>query len=190
MESEDKSRWYTVQVMSGQERRVKESLLNQRDRDLADGIDKGLFDVLVPTVKVMERKDGKTVIREQKSYPGYVFVKSLLYDDEDKIIAENWMFVKETKGVINFMGGVRPIALSDEEVAGLMQVEEEKDTPRPEVIWKVGDNVIIKEGAFENCEGVIEDIDEERKRLKLSVTIFGRATPCELDYWQVDRPQS
>ena len=189
METMDKSRWYTLQVMSGQERRVKDYLLNRRQQDLANGGDNGLVEVLVPTTRVLERKNGKTYEREQKCYPGYVFVRAVLFDDTGRIIPEHWLGIKETKGVINFMGGEHPMALSDEEVQGLMQVEEEKDKPRVENVWKVGETVIIREGVFEGSEGMIEEVDDDRKRLKLSVVMFGRSTPCELDFWQVDRPQ-
>ena len=189
VESMDKSRWYTLQVMSGQERRVKDYLLNRRQQDLANGVDNGLREVLVPTTRVLERKNGKTYEREQKCYPGYVFVRAVLFDETGRIIPEHWLGIKETKGVINFMGGEHPMALSDEEVQGLMQVEEEKDKPRVENVWKVGETVIIREGVFEGSEGMIEEVDDDRKRLKLSVVMFGRSTPCELDFWQVDRPQ-
>ena len=189
MESMDKSRWYTLQVMSGQERRVKDYLLNRRQQDLANGVDNGLVEVLVPTTRVLERKNGKTYEREQKCYPGYVFVRAVLFDDTGRIIPEHWLGIKETKGVINFMGGEHPMPLSDEEVQGLMQVEDEKDKPRVENVWKVGETVIIREGVFEGSEGMIEEVDDDRKRLKLSVVMFGRSTPCELDFWQVDRPQ-
>ena len=180
VESMDKSRWYTLQVMSGQERRVKDYLLNRRQQDLANGVDNGLVEVLVPTTRVLERKNGKTYEREQKCYPGYVFVRAVLFDETGRIIPEHWLGIKETKGVINFMGGEHPMALS---------AEEEKDKPRVENVWKVGETVIIREGVFEGSEGMIEEVDDDRKRLKLSVVMFGRSTPCELDFWQVDRPQ-
>ena len=190
MEPMDKSKWYTVQVMSGQERRVREYLTNRHQQNLTNGVDDGFQEVLVPTKRITERKNGKLNDRVMLCYPGYVFVRAVLFDDmTGRIIPEHWLFVKETKGVINFMGGEHPMALSDEEVQGLMQSEEEKNQTQVEKVWNVGETVIIKEGVFEGSEGMIEEVDYDRKRLKLSVVMFGRSTPCELDFWQVDRPQ-
>ena len=185
VESMDKSRWYTLQVMSGQERRVKDYLLNRRQQDLVNGIDNAPKAITL-TTWATSNWYGDTFTVWGTLQNG---VRAVLFDETGRIIPEHWLGIKETKGVINFMGGEHPMALSDEEVQGLMQVEEEKDKPRVENVWKVGETVIIREGVFEGSEGMIEEVDDDRKRLKLSVVMFGRSTPCELDFWQVDRPQ-
>lgn len=182
------SQWFTLQVMSGQENRVEESLQNRNTKDLSMGIDHGLEEVLVPTTSIVERRAQKTVVRKQKTFPGYVFVRARIYDESGRVIPEHWQFVKETKGVIGFMGGENPIPLSEKDVSGLMSVSEENDKPKPEKTWKVGDQVVVKEGPFENFAGVIESVDEEHHRLKVSVILFDRPTICETDYWQVDVP--
>ena len=179
-------RWYTVQVMSGQENRVVESLTNRHQRNLDNGVDDGMEELLLPTKKVIERKDKKEYVRQQKSFPGYVFVCARIYDETGRVIPEFWQFIKDTKGVINFMGGESPIPLSDDEVSHLLQVEEDSDKPMPTKNWKVGDVVVVKDGAFESLEGVVDSVDEERHRLKVSLTIFGRSTICDVHLWQLE----
>ena len=183
------SKWYTVQVMSGQENRVVTSLKVRSEKDRANGIDDGLDDILLPTAKVVSRSGGKDVVQEKKCYPGYVFVRARIYDEKETIIPAHWLFIRDTKGVINFMGGEKPIELTEQEIADLTAKQEEKDKPKTEKVWHVGDVVIVKDGAFQGFEGVIENVDEEKMRLSLSVQIFGRSVPCETDFWQVDFPE-
>ena len=179
-------RWYTVQVMSGQEQRVVESLTNRHQRNLDNGIDDGMEELLLPTKKVIERKDKKERVRQQKSFPGYVFICARIYDETGRVIPEFWQFIKDTKGVINFMGSESPIPLSDDEVAHLRQAEEDADKPMPAMSWKVGDVVVVHGGPFESIEGGVDSADDERQRLKVNVTIFGRSTICDVSFWQVE----
>ncbi|MBP5639551.1 MAG: KOW motif-containing protein, partial [Victivallales bacterium] len=159
------------------------------EKNRANGIDDGLDDILLPTAKIVSRSGGKDVVQEKKCYPGYVFVRARIYDEKDMIIPAHWLFIRDTKGVINFMGGEKPIELTAQEIADLTAKEEEKDKPKPEKTWKVGDVVIVKEGPFGGFEGIIENVDNEKHRLKVSVQIFGRSVPCETDFWQVDLPE-
>lgn len=183
------SKWYTVQVMSGQENRVVTSLKVRSEKDRANGIDDGLDDILLPTQRVVTRSGAKDIVQEKKCYPGYVFVRARIYDEKDSIIPSHWLFIRDTKGVINFMGGEKPIELTEQEIMDLTAKQEEKDKPKAEKIWHVGDVVIVKEGAFQGFEGIIENVDDEKHRLNLSVQIFGRSVPCETDFWQVDFPE-
>ena len=183
------SRWYTLQVMSGQENRVVTSLKVRSEKNRANGVDDGLDDILLPTARVVSRSGGKDVVQEKKCYPGYVFVRARIYDETGNIIAPHFLFIRDTKGVINFMGGEKPIELTEQEITDLTAKQEEKDKPKAEKIWHVGDVVIVKEGAFQGFEGVIENVDDEKHRLNLSVQIFGRSVPCETDFWQVDFPE-
>ena len=183
------SKWYTLQVMSGQENRVVTSLKVRSEKDLANGIDDGLDDILLPTTRVVSRSGGKDVVQEKKCYPGYVFVRARIRDEKNNIIPSHWLFIKDTKGVINFMGGANPIELTEQEIINLTVKQEEKDKPKAEKVWHVGDVVIVKEGAFQGFEGIIENVDDEKHRLNLSVQIFGRSVPCETDFWQVDFPE-
>ena len=181
--------WYIVQVMSGQENRVKESLVVRRDKMKANDEDCGLDEVLVPITKIEERRNRKVYVKEVKSFPGYVFVRARIFDDDMRVIPDHWLFIKDTKGVINFLGGETPVPLSEEEIGKIMQDEREADVPKVRKVWKVGDSVVIKDGTFENFLGVVESVDEDKQRLKVSVTIFGRQTPFECDFWQVDVPE-
>ncbi len=183
------SKWYTVQVMSGQENKVVASLKARSERNRANGVDDGLDDILLPTARVVSRSGGKDVVQEKKCYPGYVFVRARIYDDRDMIIPAHWLFIRDTKGVISFMGGDKPIELTEKEITDLTATQEEKDKPKAEKVWHVGDVVIVKEGAFQGFEGIIENVDDERHRLNLSVQIFGRSVQCETDFWQVDFPE-
>jgi len=178
-------RWYVVQSLSGQEFKVRDSLLKRR---VTEGLEDRVLDVRVPTEKVSEVRQGRRVTTNRKFFPGYVLVYARLYDENGKIDQEVWYFIRETQGVIGFLGGDRPMPLSgDEEEAIFAEAEEGEEAPRPRVVFEVGETVTIKDGPFENFEGTIESVDPERGRLKLSVTIFGRSTPVEVEYWQVER---
>ena len=190
MEDWQTPKWYVLQTMSGRESRVLKSLGRRCAEDRASGIDNGLDEVVIPTERIEERRSNqRPVVRERKLYPGYVLIKCRLYKEEGKLDPETWGIIRDTDGVIGFIGGETPVPLSQEDVEQMIhQQGEDADKPKPKVTYHVGDTIIIKEGAFENFEGVVEDVDQERMRLKVSVTIFGRSTPCEVDFWQVERP--
>ncbi len=183
MESE--GQWFVVHTLSGQEQKVRESL---RKRAKLEEMEDVIFDVLIPTEKVSEVKRGKKTTTTRKFFPGYVLVHLKLYDEDNKLNERVWYFVRDTQGIIGFVGGDRPVPLREQEVEGILaQIEEKKEKVKPKVQFEVGETVKINDGPFQNFTGVIEEIDPERGKLKISVAIFGRSTPVELEYWQVER---
>jgi transcriptional antiterminator NusG len=184
-----KGEWYVVQTLSGQENKVKSKIEKHLEQD-GEGIN--VYEVLIPTEKIQEIKQGKKYTITKKLFPGYVYVRMDLYDknsDVKKVDEKNWYFIKNTQGVIGFVGSAdKPMPLSPREVESLLiQCAGEKEKIRPKVNFEVGEIVRIKDGAFENFEGNIEGIDLERGKLKILVSIFGRSTPVELEFWQVEK---
>ncbi len=177
--------WYVVQTLSGQEGKVKKYL----DKFIKeDEMEDYVFEVLVPTETVVEVKAGKKTQIVRKFYPGYAFLHMRLYDDDGKLLNKPWYFVRETAGVINFVGGDRPTALKKSEIDTILsQVEAASGKEVPKVQFEVGEEVKINDGPFLNLNGRIDEIDPEKGKLKVSVSIFGRFTPVELEYWQVER---
>lgn len=190
MEDYQIPKWYVLQAMSGRESRVFKTLEHRCAVARAEGVDNGIDEVAIPTERIEDRRNGrKPVVRERKLYPGYVLVKARLYNEEGKLDPVTWGIIRETDGVIGFIGGEVPIALDQQDVDLMIhQQGSDEEKPKPKVSYNIGDIIIIKDGAFENFEGVVEDVDQERMRLKVSVTIFGRPTPCEVEFWQVERP--
>lgn len=185
-DQQDQGQWFVVQALSGQEFKVCESLLRRRKQESVDEL---VLDVQVPTEKISEVRRGKKTTQNRKFFPGYILVKARLYDEAGKVVnSVVWYYIRETQGVIGFIGGEYPVALSQQEVDNvLMQSQTGEEAPKPKIDFNIGETVIIKDGAFENFEGSVESVDPERGRLKLSVTIFGRSTPVEVEYWQVER---
>ncbi|OGV56022.1 MAG: transcription termination/antitermination factor NusG [Lentisphaerae bacterium GWF2_52_8] len=179
--------WFVVHTLSGQENKVKEGVEKQIQREDAGF---GVYEVLVPTEKVSEVRQGKKTTTTRKYFPGYVLIRMDLYNPEGVIDEKVWYFIRQTQGVIGFVGGAgdRPLPLAAYEVEDLLrQVEGREDKAKPKIMFEIGETVRIKDGAFENFEGAIEEIDSERGKLKLMVSIFGRSTPVELEFWQVGR---
>ncbi|MCP5461864.1 MAG: transcription termination/antitermination factor NusG [bacterium] len=170
--------WYVVHTLSGQEAKVKETLENRiKLEEMQDKI----TEILIPTENVSEVKSGKKTITTRKFFPGYILVQMDL--DED-----TWYFIKDTNGIIGFIGGGKPVPLIQDEVDSILQqIEDRKKTVKPKINFEKGEAVKIKEGPFLNFEGVIEEIWPERGKLRVMITIFGRATPIELEYTQVER---
>ena len=183
-----KGQWYVLHTLSGQENRVKEKLDNQirlADESIP------VYEVLVPIEKVTEIKNGKKTVVRRKIFPGYAYVRMDLYKEDGELNEAAWYFVRGVQGVISFVGGTdRPVSLSPSEVEDLLrQSEDESDkdvteAKVPSFVF-IGATVRIIDGAFANFEGVIEEIDVEHGKLKLMVSIFGRTTPVELEFWQV-----
>lgn len=171
--------WYVLHVLTGQEEKVKANILSRLE--LSDLKDK-ICQVLIPTEVVSEVKSGKKKISERKFFPGYVLVEMELTD-------ESWYLIKNTSGVTGFISsGDKPTPLLDEEVQNILkQSKEKKEKPIPKVTFNQGESVRIKEGPFTNFNGTIEELNPARGKLKVSVMIFGRSTPVELEYWQVER---
>lgn len=171
--------WYIIHTQTGQEMKVKSSL----DGKIQQGVLGQLISkVLVPTERVAEVRAGKKRISERKFFPGYILVQMEMTDD-------SWHLVRTTPGVTGFIGaGRKPVCLSEEEVAEILrQTEERKEKPTPRVSFQKGEGVRVIEGPFTNFSGVIEEVNIARGKLKVLVSIFGRQTPVELEFWQVER---
>jgi len=179
------SQWFVIHTLSGQEQKVKESIEKRlKPEEMGDYIK----EVLVPMEKVAEVRAGKKTISNRKLYPGYVFVDMVLIDDNKRIVEKPWYFIRETPGIIGFVGGERPTPTSAEEIATIKeQISESEDQERPKVHFEVGETIKINDGPFLNFSGVIEEIEPDRGKLKVTVNIFGRNTPVELEYWQVEK---
>ena len=172
-------RWYIVHAYSNFEKKVAESIREQaKQRGLEDLVD----DILVPTETVTEVRRGRKVNSERKFYPGYVLVKMALTD-------EVFHLIKNTPKVTGFLGATdKPQPISDAEAARLLQqVQEGIERPKPSVTFEVGENVRVSDGPFASFNGVVEEVDEARSRVKVAVSIFGRATPVELEFGQVEK---
>ncbi|MCH8473774.1 MAG: transcription termination/antitermination protein NusG [Opitutales bacterium] len=177
--------WYVLHVLSGKEEQVKTYL----DKFIPiEEMDDYVFEVLVPTETVSEVKQGKKSQKTRKFYPGYVFVKMKLFDEDGKLLHRPWYFVKDAVGVINFVGGDRPTPLRKSEIDRILsQVSEAEGKEVPKIQFEVGEEVKVTDGPFLNLTGRIDEIDPEKGKLKISVSIFGRFAPVELEYWQVER---
>jgi|ERR1051326_3836107 transcriptional antiterminator NusG len=178
-------KWYVIHTLSGQEQKVKESIEKRlKQEELGEYIQ----EVLIPTEKVSEVKRGKKTTTTRKFYPGYILVKMKLMDEKRQLLEKPWYFVRETPGIIGFVGGERPIPLTkDEEASMLGQIQEREDKVRPKELFGIGETVKINDGPFQSLSGQIEEVDNERGKLKIAVSIFGRSTPVELEYWQVEK---
>lgn len=173
------AKWYVLHVYSGFESKVAQSIREQAiQQDMADKIE----EVLVPIEEVVEMRRGAKVNAERKFFPGYVLIKMDLTD-------ESWHLVQNQPKVTGFLGGQgRPSPISQAEAEQIMrQVQEGIDRPKPSVVFEVGEQVRVSDGPFSSFNGFVEDIDEEKARLKVSVSIFGRSTPVELEYSQVEK---
>lgn len=179
--------WYAVHTLSNQEQKAKRYL----DKFIpVEEMEDFVFEVLMPTETVTEVKSGKKKTITRKFYPGYVFVKMRLYDDDGNLLQKPWYFVREAQGVINFVGGERPSPLKKSEIDRILQQVEDADgKEKPKVEYELGEMVKVNDGPFMNLVGKIEEIDPDKGKLKVSVSIFGRYTPVELEYWQVQRTE-
>ena len=148
-----------------------------------------IFEVLLPMERVSEVKKGKKSESNRKFFPGYVIANMHLLDENNKLVDRAWYFVKETDGVLNFAGAKdHPIAMRPKEVESLLaQVREREDGAKPKIAFSPGDQVRVADGPFESQTGTVEEIDPDRGVLRVSVNIFGRSTPVELEYWQVEK---
>jgi transcriptional antiterminator NusG len=177
--------WYALHVLSGQEKKVKESLERRaKTEELGDL----LREVVIPTERVSEVKRGKKIESERKLHPGYVYVNMYLRDEEKKLVDRTWYFIRETNGVIGFADGDNPQPIRPSEVETMLgQMREREEKVLPKVAFNIGDKVKVGDGPFQNQEGIIEGVDMERGKLRVSVNMFGRSTSLELEYWQVDK---
>lgn len=181
-----RDQWYVVQVLSGQEGKVRDRI--QRNAE-SEGMTEYIREVLVPTEKVSEVRRGKKTETKKKFFPGYIIVNMNLTDENGGLVEKTWFFIKEMEGVIGFAGTKdKPVPMRQREVdAMLSQIEERETNVRPSISFEVGDTVKVADGPFQSQNGIVEEIDPERGKLRVSVSIFGRSTPVELEYWQVER---
>lgn len=178
--SGNSKRWYVVHVYSGMEKSVQRSLVDQIERA---GMQTKFGQILVPTEEVVEVKNGQKSVTERRFFPGYVLVEMEMTD-------ETWHLVKNTSKVTGFIGGKsnKPTPIPPHEVDKIMQqMQEGIEKPRPKVLYEVGELVRIKDGPFTDFNGNVEEVNYEKSRVRVSVTIFGRATPVELEFGQVEK---
>jgi transcriptional antiterminator NusG len=173
------NRWYIVHAYSNFERKVAESI---KERAVATGLSDMFEEVLVPMEEVVEMRRGRKVSSERKFFPGYVLVKMELND-------QTYHLIKATPKVTGFLGTEnKPIPITDEEAGRILQqVQEGVERPKPSVTFEIGEQVRVADGPFASFNGLVEEVDEERSRLKVAVSIFGRPTPVELEYAQVEK---
>ena len=180
-----RSQWFVIHTLSGQEQKVKESI---EKRIKPEEMGQYIKEVLVPMEKVVEVRNQKKTVSTRKLWPGYVFVDMALLDENKHIIEKPWYFIQETPGVIGFVGGEPPTPTPAEEVEAIKsQISASEDHEKPKVSFEIGETVKINNGPFLNFSGVIEEVEPERGKLKVTVNIFGRNTPVELEYWQVEK---
>ena len=173
-------RWYVVHAYSGMEKADERNLRERIDRA---GMQDKFGRILVPTEEVVELKNGKKAVTERRFFPGYVLVEMSMDD-------ESWHLVKHTSKVTGFVGGAknRPSPISEAEVMKIVtQMQDGVEKPRPKVEWTVGEVVRIKDGPFTDFNGSVDEVNYEKSKVRVSVTIFGRATPVELDFAQVEK---
>lgn len=173
-------RWYVVQAYSGFEKNVQKTL---RERIAREEMEYLFGEILVPVEEVVDIKNGRKTISERKFFPGYVLVEMEMTD-------QSWHLVKSTPRVSGFIGGTanRPLPISQREVDAIMQrVETGAEKPRPKVQFEIGQQVRVNEGPFADFNGVVEEVNYERNKLRVSVQIFGRETPVELEFNQVEK---
>jgi len=179
------TQWFVLHTLSGQEQKVKDSI---EKRIKSEEMSEYIKEVMLPMEKVAEVRGGKKTVTSRKLFPGYVFIDMLLLDEDQRILDRPWYFIRDTQGIIGFVGGDRPSSTPKEEIDSIkLQISDSEDQERPKVNFEKGETIKINDGPFLNFSGVIEVIDPDRGKLKVTVNIFGRNTPVELEYWQVEK---
>ena len=177
--------WFVLHTLTGQEYNVEKSI---KRRLKQDEMEDDIGEVIIPTEKVSEVRNGVRSTTTRKFFPGYVLAQIALYDENRQLRDKVWFFLRETPGIIGFVGGERPVPLRGEDVDVILhQLDDKKEKVKPKVVFEPGETVKITDGPFLNFNGVVEEVDPNRGKLKVSVAIFGRSAPVELEYWQVER---
>jgi transcriptional antiterminator NusG len=190
-EEQKRKQWFVVHVLAGQEMKVRDNLVKRiKTEEMSDFV----YEVVLPMERIAEVKRGKKSETTRKFFPGYLIVNMWLFDDprdndRQPLVDRTWYFIKDTQGVIGFAGTKdRPIPMRDSEVQALLsQVRDREENVIPKIAFSIGETVKVADGPFENQSGVVEEIDPERGKLRVSVSIFGRNTLVDLEYWQVER---
>ena len=172
--------WYILQVYSGNEKKIEKELLAQTEKK---GLRENISKILIPSEEVIEMKKGKKVSSERKFFPGYILIQMVMDD-------EIWHIVKALPKVYGFLGGKKgePIPVSQNEIDSILnQMKDGLEKPKPSVSFEIGEQVRVSDGPFSSFNGMVEEVDEEKARLKVSVSIFGRSTPVNLEYSQVEK---
>ena len=185
----DNKRWYVVHAYSGFEKSVAQAL---RDRIARMEMQDRFGDVIVPTEEVVEMRAGQKRRSERKFFPGYVLVQIVTHDEAGipRIDNESWHLIKETPRVMGFIGGTadKPLPITDREADTILQrVQDGVEKPRPKVLFEPGEMVRVTDGPFNDFNGVVEEVNYEKSRLRVAVLIFGRSTPVELEFGQVEK---
>lgn len=181
-----RDQWYVMHVRAGLEMRVRDNMIRRiASEEMGDYI----YEVIVPMERISEVKKGKRSESSRKVFPGYILANMWLLDEHNKPMTMTWHFVKETDGFLNFAGAKdHPIPLRAKEVETLLaQVHEREEGVKPKFQFSTGDTVRVADGPFESQTGIIEEIDPDKGLLRVSVNIFGRSTPVDLEYWQVEK---
>ncbi|MEI6283730.1 transcription termination/antitermination factor NusG [bacterium] len=178
-------RWYTIQTLSNNEGKVKRTLdRNIKEEEMGDYI----AEILMPVKTVKDFRNGKKRESEMKLYPTYLFVRARLFDQEGALLEGPWNFIKKTDGVTGLIGAMNPTPLRTEEINTIIQqMADSADKVVPKLSFNIGERVKITDGPFKSVSGTIDTIDNDRGRLQVSVDIFGRSAPVELEFWQVER---
>ncbi len=185
-EEKKRQQWFVIHVLSGQEQKVRDNLAKRvKTEEMGDFV----YEIILPTERVTEVKANKKTETTRKFFPGYLIANMYLLDENQQLVDRTWYFIKDTPGVIGFAGTKdRPIPMRPSEVESLLaQVRERENVSRPKITFAPGESVKVADGPFQNQAGIVEEIDPERGKLRVSVSIFGRNTLVDLEYWQVER---
>ena len=177
--------WFILHALSGHELKVQRNIASRVQQEEMEDV---IGEVLIPTEKVSEVRQGKKTTVNRKFFPGYVLINICLYEEDKSFNERAWYFIQNTPSVIGFLGGNRPTSLSDDEVDRIVhQIEEKKETVAPKVMFEPGELVRVCDGPFNDFNGTVEEVNYEKSRLRVAVLIFGRSTPVELEFSQVEK---
>ncbi len=180
-----KFQWFALHVLAGKEQKVRDSI---QKRLKIEEMEPYIREVLLPMERVVEVRGGKKTVTNRKLHPGYLYIEMALLDENRRLLEKPWYFIKGIDGVIGFIGGERPAEVELDEINTIKAaISDAEDVEKPKVNFEVGETVKINDGPFLNFSGLIEEIEPDKGKLRVTVDIFGRKTPVELEYWQVEK---